>query len=48
MYFCVDCKHFSNKVKGKNNAMYDGFCTKIKKNIYETDRNCKEFAEEMF
>lgn len=48
MYFCVDCKYFSTKVKGKNNGMYDGFCVKAKKNIYETDRSCKDFSEEMF
>lgn len=48
MYYCVDCKYFSTKVKGKKNNMYDGFCVKNKKNIIETDRNCKDFVEEMF
>lgn len=48
MYYCVDCKYFSTKVKGKNNAMYDGFCVKNKKNIFETDRGCNDFIEEMF
>lgn len=48
MYYCVDCKYFSTRVKGNRNARFDGFCTKIKKNIFETDRSCKEFVAEVF
>lgn len=47
MYYCVDCVYFSNKVKENNNEMYDGFFVKKKKNIFETDRSCKDFDEDM-
>jgi len=26
--------------------MYDGSCKLIKKNVYETNRGCKDFTEE--
>ncbi|MFA4934927.1 MAG: hypothetical protein WC568_03730 [Candidatus Methanoperedens sp.] len=46
MKYCVDCRYYTTKVKGSNREQYDGSCTLIKKNVYETNRECKEFKEE--
>ncbi|HIH44285.1 MAG TPA: hypothetical protein HA257_04150 [Candidatus Methanoperedenaceae archaeon] len=47
MFYCVDCKNFSTKPKGKTNLPFSGYCTRAKKNVFETDRGCKQFEEEM-
>ena len=44
--YCVDCRYYSTKVKGHNTG-YDGSCTLLKKNVYETDRGCQDFQEEV-
>ncbi|MDD5616602.1 MAG: hypothetical protein Q7J35_15320 [Candidatus Methanoperedens sp.] len=46
MKYCVDCRYFTTKVKGSNREQYDGSCTLAKKNVYETNRGCKDFTEE--
>ncbi|MFQ6063032.1 MAG: hypothetical protein ACE5KT_02550 [Methanosarcinales archaeon] len=46
MEYCMDCKYFSTKVRGSNKKMFDGYCKKIKKNIYETNPKCKYFERE--
>ena len=46
MKYCVDCRYFTTKVKGCNREQYDGSCTFLKKNVYETNRGCKDFTEE--
>ena len=43
VYYCVDCKSFSTKVKGRTKQGFDGYCLKIKKNVYQTSRACKGF-----
>ncbi len=43
VYYCVDCKNFSTKVKGRNKQGFDGYCLKIKKNVYQTNRACRDF-----
>lgn len=45
MYYCVDCRYFSTKVRKKNKG-YDGHCLKTKKDIFESDRGCEYFEEE--
>ncbi len=46
MYYCVDCKNISAKVRGRNKQGFDGYCLEIKKNVYQTSRACKDFTRE--
>ncbi len=43
--YCVDCNYLSTRVKGKNAQGFDGYCLKIKKNVYQTNRACKDFKQ---